>query len=88
MAISGVASSAKLCVGPDGVGRVQSLGRVDAGSRVTVTFDSDFDAQAAATNTDIAGQRGAFRIDDDSGGNLDPRLSMTPSYSGTMVLYV
>jgi hypothetical protein len=88
MAVSGVASSAKLCVGPDGVARVHSLGRVEAGSRVNLTFDSDFDAQASVTNTDLAGQRGAYWIDDDSGGNLDPQLNMTPSYAGTMVVYV
>jgi hypothetical protein len=70
------------------VAHVHAIGRVETGARLTVTFDSDFDAQAGVTITDLAAQRGTFVLDDDSGGNLDPQLNITASQAGTLVLFV
>jgi hypothetical protein len=92
-AISGLASSGRNCIGPSGA-NVHPIGWVPSSSRVTVTFSSDFDPVASVTNTQLGGEapdsvaRSAYWADDDSGGNLEPRLNFTTSYSGTLVLHV
>jgi hypothetical protein len=92
-AISGQASSGRNCIGPSGA-NVHAIGWVPSNSRVTVTFSSDFDPVASVTNTQLGGDapdrvaRSSYWADDDGGGNLEPLLSFTTSYSGTLVLYV
>lgn len=88
MAISGLASSAKHCVAGNHVAAVHSIGRVEQGTQVRVTFSSNFDAIAGLTNVNSDSQSGTYVIDDDSGGNLDPLLNITASHPGTLALYV
>lgn len=91
--ISGLASSGRNCVGPSGA-NVHPIGWVPSNSRVTVTFSSDFDPVASATIMQLGGEapdrvaRSAYWADDDGGGNLDPRLNFTTTYSGTITLHV
>ena len=93
MAISGLASSGRNCIGPSG-SNVHALGWVGSGSRVQVTFSSDFDPVATVTNTQLGSDapdrvaRSSYWADDDGGGNLEPLLSFTTSYAGTLVLHV
>ena len=92
-AISGLASSGRNCIGPSGA-NVHSVGWVPSNSRVTITFSSDFDPVAAVTNTQMGSDapdrvaRASYYADDDSGGNLEPELRFTTSFSGTLVLHV
>jgi hypothetical protein len=92
-AISGLASSGRNCIGPSGA-NVHSIGWVPSSSRVTVTFSSDFDPVAAVTNTQMGSDapdrvaRASYYADDDGGGNLEPQLQFTTSFSGTLVLHV
>lgn len=92
-AISGLASSGRNCVGPSGA-NVHAIGWVPSNSRVTVTFSSDFDPIAAVTLTQLGSEapdrkaRAAYWADDDGGGNLEPLVSFTTSYAGTLVLHV
>jgi hypothetical protein len=92
-AISGMASSGRNCIGPSG-SNVHPIGWVSSGSRVQVTFSSDFDPVASVTNTQLGSEapdrvsRSSFWSDDDGGGNLEPLLSFATSYSGTLVLHV
>lgn len=92
-AISGLASSGRNCIGPSGA-NVHSIGWVPSNSRVTVTFSSDFDPVAAVTNTQMGSDapdrvaRASYYADDDGGGNLEPELRFTTSFSGTLVLHV
>jgi hypothetical protein len=73
---------------------VHAIGWVPSGSRVTISFSSDFDPVASVTNTQLGGEapdrvaRTSFWSDDDGGGNLEPQLSFTTSFSGTLVLHV
>ena len=93
LAISGSASSARNCVGPSGA-NVHAIGWVPANTRVIITFTSDFDPVASTTVVQMGldapnGEaRAAIVFDDDSGGNLEPELRFTTSYSGTLVLHV
>jgi hypothetical protein len=93
MAISGLASSGRQCVGPSGA-NVHSIGWAPSNSRVTITFTSDFDPVASVTNMQMGldapdgRARSSFVYDDDSGGNLEPELRFTTSFSGTLVLHV
>ncbi len=93
MAIAGLASSGRQCIGPSGA-NVHSIGWVPSNSRVTVTFSSDFDPVAAITNMQMGLEapdgraRSSFVYDDDGGGNLEPELRFTTSFSGTLVLHV
>ncbi len=92
-AISGMASSGRNCIGPSGA-NVHGIGWTPANSRVTITFSSDFDPVAAVTNTQLGSEapdrvaRSAYYADDDGGGNLEPILSFTTSFSGTLALHV
>jgi hypothetical protein len=92
-AISGLASSGRNCIGPSGA-NTHSIGWVPSNSRVTVTFSSDFDPVAAVTNTQMGSDapdrvaRASYWADDDTGGNLEPELRFTTSFSGTLVLHV
>ena len=92
-AISGQASSGRNCIGPSGA-NVHAIGWVPSGSRVTISFSSDFDPVASVTNTQLGGEapdrvaRTSFWSDDDGGGNLEPLLNFTTSFSGTLVLHV
>lgn len=92
-AISGLASSGRNCIGPSGA-NVHPIGWVPANSRVTITFSSDFDPVASVTNTQLGSEapdrvaRSAYYADDDTGGNLDPLINFTASFSGTLVLHV
>ena len=88
MAIAGQASSAKHCISGDWVAKVHPLGRIDQGASVTVTFDSDFDAMAALVVADPAAQRAIWYVDDDSGGDLDPKINTVVSQAGTLALLV
>ena len=92
-AISGQASSGRNCVGPSGA-NVHSIGWVPSGSRVVISFSSDFDPVGAATITQLGSEapdrvaRAAYYADDDSGGNLEPQIQFTSTFSGTVVLHV
>ena len=92
-AISGLASSGRNCIGPSG-SNVHAIGWVPANSRVQITFSSDFDPVASVTNTQLGGDapdrvaRSSYWADDDGGGNLEPLLNFTTTYSGTLVLHV
>jgi hypothetical protein len=92
-AISGLASSGRNCVGPSGA-NVHAIGWVPSNSRVSITFSSDFDPVASATITQLGGEapdrvaRSSYWADDDGGGNLEPLLNFTTTYSGTIVLHV
>ena len=92
-AISGLASSGRNCIGPSG-SNVHAIGWVPSSSRVTVTFASDFDPVASVTNTQLGGEapdrvaRTSYWADDDNGGNLEPLLNFTTTFSGTLVLHV
>lgn len=90
LALSGTPSSAYHCVGGKLIPNVHELGRVDQASDVTITFDADFNAIAAVTMMSLepgAGP-GSFAIDDDSGGNGNPALSVRAEASENVVLYV
>lgn len=92
-AISGLASSGRNCIGPSGA-NVHAIGWVPSNSRVTITFSSDFDPVASMSITQLGGEapdrvaRSSYWADDDGGGNLEPLVSVTTSYSGTLVLHV
>lgn len=92
-AISGLASSGRNCVGPSG-SVVHAIGWVPTNSRITITFSSDFDPVASVTNTQLGGEapdrlaRSSFWANDDGGGNLEPLLNFTTTFSGTLVLHV
>ena len=93
LAISGMASSARNCIGPSGA-NVHGIGWVPANSRIVITFTSDFDPVASTTLMQMGQDapdsraRASFVYDDDTGGNLEPELRFTTSYSGTLVLHV
>ncbi|MBI4266650.1 MAG: hypothetical protein HY657_19960 [Acidobacteria bacterium] len=70
------------------VSQVHGIGRVEQGSRITITFESDFDPVAGATIVNPDSRQGLAFVDDDSGGNLEPLVSFTASTSGTLALYV
>ncbi|MBM3820693.1 MAG: hypothetical protein FJW14_16980 [Acidimicrobiia bacterium] len=88
-AISGLPSSAKHCVSGTS-SNVHGIGWIEAGSRVEVTFLSDFDPIAGIVlmSIDTAAGRAAYAVDDDSGGNLEPQLSFVSTFSGNAALYV
>ena len=92
-AISGLASSGRNCIGPQGA-NVHGIGWVPSSSRVTVTFSSDFDPVAAVTITQLGSDapdrvaRASYYADDDGGGNLEPQITFTSTYAGTLVLHV
>jgi hypothetical protein len=92
-AISGLASSGRNCIGPSGA-NVHAIGWVPGNSRVTITFSSDFDPVAAVTNTQLGSDapdrvaRASYWADDDGGGNLEPQLQFTTTFSGTLALHV
>ncbi|MBI4887937.1 MAG: hypothetical protein HY824_12655 [Acidobacteria bacterium] len=88
MAIAGEASSARHCIAGTWTAKVHDLGWVGEGARVTIDFDSNFDAIAGLTITDVAGQSTVSYVDDNAGGNLDPRFNLTTTRAGTAVLYV
>jgi hypothetical protein len=91
--ISGLASSGRNCIGPSGA-NVHAIGWVPSNSRVTITFSSDFDPVASVSNMQLGSEvpsgvaRSSYWADDDGGGNLEPHLSFTTSYAGTLVLHV
>lgn len=92
-AISGLASSGRNCIGPSGA-NVHAIGWVPSNSRVSISFSSDFDPVASVTNTQLGGEapdrvaRSSYWADDDGGGNFEPLLNFTTTYSGTLVLHV
>jgi hypothetical protein len=87
-AISGFASSARHCVGSNLISNVHEIGRVEANRRVTITFDSDFNPYAGAGLLNVGERRAVYYQDDNSGGDLQPQLSFTPSFGGTLALFV
>lgn len=87
-AITGFASSAKHCVAGDAMTKVHGIGRIDQDTVVTISFDSDFNPIAAAAVTDLAAQRSVWYLDDDSGGDGEPRLRFTASQGGNVTLFV
>jgi len=92
-AISGLASSGRNCIGPSG-SNIHPIGWAPSNSRVTISFSSDFDPVAAATIVQLGGEapdslaRSSFWANDDGGGNLEPLLNFTTTYSGTLSLAV
>lgn len=88
LAIAGFASSAQHCIGSTFRSHVHDLGRIEAGNRVTITFDSAIDPVAGVALIDAAGQRSSYYTDNNSGGSNQPRLSFTAPHGGTMALYV
>lgn len=87
-AIAGLASSARYCVGGHLAANVHEIGRVEAGSRVTLTFDSDFNPIAAVALIDPAAQRHTYSPDDNSGGANQPRIAFVAPFGGTMAIFV
>jgi hypothetical protein len=92
LAIAGVASSARHCVGPGA--NVHEIGSVPSNSQIEVTFVSDFDPVATVTVVQMGDDapddlaRTSFVADDDSGGNLEPQIRFTTSHGGTLTLHV
>ena len=87
MAIAGDASSAKHCV-TGNAAKIHGIGRVEQGDQISIAFASDFDAVAGVTLVDFAPEQGAYVMDNDSGGNLEPLLRFTASQPGTLALHV
>ena len=87
-AISGFASSARHCIGGHLISNVHEIGRVEANRRITITFDSDFNPYAGAGLLNVGERRAVYYQDDNSGGDQQPQLSFTPSFGGTLALYV
>jgi hypothetical protein len=89
-AITGLASSAQHCVGGRYVANVHEVGKVDAESRVSITFDASFDAIAGVQLVAVNADRdpGEYLVDDDSGGNLNPALNFTVPAGRSIVLFV
>ena len=93
LAISGLASSGRHCIGPSGA-NTHNIGWVPSSSRVVITFVSDFDPVALALLTQLGSaapdsrSRIASSYDDDSGGNLEPELRFTTAFPGSLVLQV
>lgn len=93
MAISGAATSARNCLSATTTD-VHTIGWAPQGSRVTVTFSSDFDPIAGLLLARMGSpaQDGLSdmnkEVDDDSGGNQEPRISATTPYAGILVLLV
>lgn len=89
-AIAGSPSISYHCIAGDGVTNAHSLGRVSAGARLLITFDTDFDAIAGVINMDLleASLTPRFALDDDSGGRLAPQLNFRATDSGTITLFV
>lgn len=92
-AISGAATSARNCVSATTTS-VHPLGWAPQGTRVTVTFSSDFDPIASLSLVQLGGAASDGMhdfddwVDDDSGGNFEPRIQATTTFAATMVLYV
>lgn len=92
-AISGLASSARHCIGPSGA-NVHTLGWVPSDTEVHITFLSDFDPVAAMTVMQMGQDapdrlaRASYLADDDGGGNLEPEILFRTSFSGTLNLHV
>ncbi|MFA5911133.1 MAG: hypothetical protein WC815_20350 [Vicinamibacterales bacterium] len=92
-AISGTASSARNCVSSTTTNS-HNLGWAPRGSRVSVTFSSDFDPIASLSMVQLgsAAEDGeaefADQVDDDDGGNLQPWLRTVTEFAGTLMLYV
>ena len=61
MEISGLASSAKHCVGGNWVANVHGIGRVEQGAGIRIEFESDFDPIAGLTIMNMDAQRCVFR---------------------------
>lgn len=87
-AISGLASSAKHCVAGNYVANIHDIGRVEQGSRIAISFESDFDPIAGVTLENLVTGHGTYLVDDDSGGGLQPHLNFTASHSSTLALHV
>jgi len=89
-AITGAPSIAYHCIAGDNVTNIHSLGRVGRGARITVTFDTDYDAVAGLVNMDLfaADPQPRYVMDDDSGGALAPELRLTTTQEGTVTLFV
>ena len=93
LTISGMASSGRNCVAGTVV-NVHPIGWAPRGSRVTVTFSSDFDPIASlsmvALGAAAADGESDFDdwIDDDSGGNFEPLIRATTDFDSMLVLYV
>lgn len=91
--ISGLASSAKHCIASTGT-KTHDLGAMPSGTRITITFLSDFDPVAGVTILQMGidapdgRARASYVYDDDTGGNLEPEIRFTTSHSGTAVLHV
>lgn len=92
-AISGTATSARNCVSATTTA-VHPLGWAPQGTRVTITFSSDFDPIASLSLVQLGGAASDGMhefddwVDDDSGGNLEPRIQATTTFGATVVLYV
>jgi hypothetical protein len=87
-AITGQPSSGKHCIAGAYKARVHDLGRIEAGTRVRIAFESDFDPIAGVDNVDVVVRKSLYAIDDDSGGDLEPLLAFTASGGGTLALHV
>lgn len=92
-AISGTASSARNCVSSTTTDS-HKLGWAPRGSRVTISFSSDFDPIASLSLVQLGGAASDGEaefddwVDDDGGGNFEPLIQATTSFGGTLVLYV
>ncbi|MBI4887936.1 MAG: hypothetical protein HY824_12650 [Acidobacteria bacterium] len=88
LTISGTPSSAYHCVAGTLRPNVHEIGRVERNSTVSVSFDNDFTAVAAATMISLepGATGGSFVIDDDASGR--PALSFQAAAGSNVVLYV
>ena len=100
-AIASGATSGIHCVGGSVISgkraltsNVHPLGFLGSGNRVTVNFDSDFDPVAIVIGAQIGSPapdgvaKLTYVVDDDSGGNLEPKVTFTTSYDGSYFLVV
>lgn len=87
-AITGMPSSAQHCISGNAVANVHEIGRVENGNRFTITMATNFDAVLGASLVNAAGQQAASWTDDNSGGGVEPQLSITAPHAGSLALYV
>lgn len=95
LAIEGNPSTLVSCVGGSDF-KVFPLGSTTAGTRIKVDIISGegIDPVASLTVLQMGNRhpegraRASLAFDDDSGGNLDPRVEMTTEYEGNVVLSV
>ena len=86
--ISGAASSATHCTTGSAAANVHDIGRVEQGTRISLTFAANFNAIAGAHIVNLPTQQSIGYIDDNAGGGTDPALTITAPHAGALALHV